>query len=91
MSGHHATLLRGTVQDMVDAGLEVFVTDWRDARIVPLLHGDFDLGSYIETIIHFCSISAPTRMSSPCASRRPPWWPPSRSWPPTTTRRSRAA
>ena len=53
MSGHHATLLRGTVQDMIDAGLEVFVTDWKDARIVPLLHGDFDLGSYIETIIGF--------------------------------------
>jgi len=53
MSGHHATLLRGTVQDMVDAGFEVFITDWRDARIVPLLHGDFDLGSYIETVIGF--------------------------------------
>ncbi len=53
MSGHHATLLRGTVQDMIDTGLEVFVTDWRDARIVPLLHGDFDLGSYVETVIHF--------------------------------------
>jgi poly(3-hydroxybutyrate) depolymerase len=53
MSGHHATLLRGTVQDMIDTGLEVFVTDWRDARIVPLLHGDFDLGSYIETITGF--------------------------------------
>lgn len=51
MSGHHATLLRGTVQDMIDAGFEVFVTDWRDARIVPLLYGDFDLSSYIETII----------------------------------------
>ena len=53
MSGHHATLLRGTVQDMVDAGFEVFVTDWRDARIVPLLHGDFDLNSYVETVIAF--------------------------------------
>ena len=53
MSGHHATLLRGTVQDMVDAGFEVFVTDWRDARIVPLLHGEFDLTSYIETVIGF--------------------------------------
>ena len=53
MSGHHATLLRGTVQDMMDAGLDVFVTDWRDARIVPLLHGDFDLGSYIETVVGF--------------------------------------
>lgn len=53
MSGHHATLLRGTVQDMIDTGLEVFVTDWRDARIVSLLHGDFDLGSYVETVIQF--------------------------------------
>ncbi len=53
MSGHHATLLRGTVQDMVDAGFEVFVTDWRDAKIVPLLHGDFDLSSYVETVIRF--------------------------------------
>jgi len=53
MSGHHATLLRGTVQDMVDAGFEVFVTDWRDAKIVPLLHGDFDLSSYIETVVAF--------------------------------------
>lgn len=53
MSGHHATLLRGTVQDMVDTGFEVFVTDWRDAKIVPLLHGDFDLSSYIETVIGF--------------------------------------
>ncbi len=53
MSGHHATLLRGTVQDMVDTGLEVFVTDWRDARIVPLLYGDFDLSSYVETVISF--------------------------------------
>lgn len=53
MSGHHATLLRGTVQDMVETGLEVFVTDWRDARIVPLLHGDFGLASYIETVIDY--------------------------------------
>ena len=53
MSGHHATLLRGTVQDMIDAGLDVYVTDWRDARTVPLLHGDFDLASYIETVIQF--------------------------------------
>ena len=53
MSGHHATLLRGTVQDMVDTGLEVFVTDWRDARIVPLSAGVFDLSSYVETVIRF--------------------------------------
>ncbi len=59
MSGHHATLLRGTVQDMVDAELDVYVTDWRDARIVPLLYGDFDLGSYIETITGFMRYLGP--------------------------------
>ena len=53
MSGHHATLLRGTVQDMADRGFEVFVTDWRNASIVPLFFGDFDLSSYIETVITF--------------------------------------
>ena len=59
MSGHHATLLRGTVQDMVDAGHEVFVTDWRDASIVPLQHGDFDLDSYVETVIGFLTHLGP--------------------------------
>lgn len=53
MSGHHATLLRGTVQDMIDAGFEVFVTDWRDARVVPLFYGEFDLVTYIECVIGF--------------------------------------
>ncbi len=53
MSGHHATLLRGTTQDLLDTGHDVYVTDWRDARIVPLHHGDFDLGTYIETVITF--------------------------------------
>ena len=53
MSGHHATLLRGTVQDLLDTGHDVYVTDWRDARIVPLHQGDFDLGSYIETVVAF--------------------------------------
>ena len=51
MSGHHATLLRGTVQDMVDRGMDVYVTDWRDARIVPLLQGDFSLDTYIEAVV----------------------------------------
>jgi len=53
MSGHHATLLRGTVQDLLDAGHDVYVTDWRDARLVPLHAGDFDLASYVETLILF--------------------------------------
>lgn len=53
MSGHHATLLRGTTQDLIDTGHEVFVTDWRDARIVPIGAGAFGLADYIETVIGF--------------------------------------
>ena len=47
MSGHYATLLRGTVEAMLP-NHQVFITDWSDARMVPLLEGRFDLDTYIE-------------------------------------------
>ena len=47
MSGHYATLLRGTVEAMLP-NHRVFVTDWADARMVPLLAGRFDLDTYID-------------------------------------------
>ena len=50
MSGHYATLLRGTVERMLPAG-EVYITDWIDARMVPLSEGRFDLDDYIDYII----------------------------------------
>jgi poly(3-hydroxybutyrate) depolymerase len=50
LSGHYATLLRGTVEAMLPAH-EVYVTDWRDARMVPLTEGFFDLDDYIDYII----------------------------------------
>ncbi len=52
MSGHYATLLRGTVQRMVE-NQEVWITDWADARTVPLSAGDFDLDDYIDYLIEF--------------------------------------
>ncbi len=52
MSGHYATLLRGTVARMVE-GCEVYVTDWADARTVPLSAGGFDLDDYIDYVIAF--------------------------------------
>ncbi|MBB4640909.1 polyhydroxyalkanoate depolymerase [Rhizorhapis suberifaciens] len=52
MSGHFATLLRGTVERMLP-GHDVYITDWRDARNVPLNQGGFDLDDYIDYVIEF--------------------------------------
>jgi poly(3-hydroxybutyrate) depolymerase len=52
MSGHYATLLRGTVERMLPDH-DVYITDWRDAKLVPLADGKFDLDSYIDYIIEF--------------------------------------
>jgi poly(3-hydroxybutyrate) depolymerase len=49
MSGHHATLLRGTVKAMLPDH-DVYITDWSDARDVPGAAGDFDLDDYIDML-----------------------------------------
>lgn len=50
MSGHHATLLRGTVEAFLPEQ-EVYVTDWVDARLVPIMHGRFGYGDYIDHVM----------------------------------------
>ena len=50
MSGHYATLLRGTVEVFLH-NHDVYITDWRSARMVPLVEGRFDLDDYIDYII----------------------------------------
>lgn len=50
MSGHYATLLRGTVEAMMPHA-EVYITDWTDARMVPVAEGRFDLDDYIDYVI----------------------------------------
>ena len=52
MSGHFATLLRATVKAMLPTN-DVYITDWADARAVPLLQGQFDLHDYIEYLQSF--------------------------------------
>ena len=47
MSGHYATLLRGTVEAFLPH-CDVYITDWTDARMVPLALGTFDLDDYID-------------------------------------------
>jgi poly(3-hydroxybutyrate) depolymerase len=49
MSGHFATLLRGTVETFLPDH-DVYITDWEDARNVPLSAGSFDLDDYIDTM-----------------------------------------
>lgn len=55
MSGHYATLLRGTVERLLP-GFDVYITDWRDAKLVPLSEGGFDLDDYIDYLIEFLEL-----------------------------------
>ena len=58
MSGHYATLLRGTVERMLPFA-DVYITDWRDAKMVPLSQGTFDLDDYIDYVIEFMTAIGP--------------------------------
>jgi poly(3-hydroxybutyrate) depolymerase len=52
LSGHYATLLRDTVKTMLQ-GHKVFITDWKNARLVPLTDGEFHLDDYVNYIQEF--------------------------------------
>mgnify|MGYP001220302262 FL=1 len=58
MSGHYATLLRSTVQEMLGEH-DTYITDWTDARDVPLYDGSFDLDDFIDYIIAFIRFLGP--------------------------------
>ena len=55
MSGHYATLLRGTVETFVKTH-DIYITDWTDARMVPLSAGHFDLDDYVDYIVEMCAV-----------------------------------
>ena len=66
MSGHYATLLRGTVEAFLP-NHDVYITDWVDARMVPLALGAFDLDDYIDyliSILHY--LGGDTNMVAVC-------------------------
>ncbi|MFX4222111.1 MAG: polyhydroxyalkanoate depolymerase [Thalassobaculum sp.] len=52
VSGHYATLLRGTVRGLIQEH-DVYVTDWKDARTVPMSQGFFHLDDYIDLLMTF--------------------------------------
>ena len=69
LSGHHSTLLRDTVTSLLHDH-KVFITDWTDARMVPLASGPFHLDDYVEYVqefirhcgpeVHVISVCQPT-------------------------------
>jgi poly(3-hydroxybutyrate) depolymerase len=66
MSGHHATLLRGTVEAMLPYA-DVHITDWLDARDVPVSAGKFDLDDYIDYVIDmFHALGPDTHVMAVC-------------------------
>jgi poly(3-hydroxybutyrate) depolymerase len=58
MSGHYATLLRGTVERMLERHV-VYITDWADAKLIPLSEGRFDLDDYIDYLVGFLEFIGP--------------------------------
>jgi len=58
MSGHYATLLRGTVEALLPSA-DVYITDWIDARMVPMTEGTFDFDDYIDYVIEMLRFLGP--------------------------------
>ena len=58
LSGHHATLLRDTVRTMLPDN-DVYVTDWVDARMVPVDAGEFGLDDYVDYVREFVRLLSP--------------------------------
>ncbi|MBN8827950.1 MAG: polyhydroxyalkanoate depolymerase [Sphingobacteriia bacterium] len=58
LSGHHATLLRGTVEDTLPF-FDVYITDWKDASQIPVAEGKFDLEDYTKYVIEFIKFLGP--------------------------------
>ena len=58
MSGHYASLLRGTVKALLPHH-DVYITDWEDTRQVPLKEGPFNLDSYLTYLREFMSLLGP--------------------------------
>ncbi len=66
MSGHYATLLRGTVERLLPDH-DVYVTDWRDAKLVSPSDGSFDLNDYVDYVIEFAeTVGAGGHMLAVC-------------------------
>lgn len=72
MSGHYATLLRGTVEGLLPFS-EVYITDWTDARMVPAEAGEFDLDGYADYVIDMIRLFKGDVHIMPSVSRPSPF------------------
>lgn len=71
LSGHHATLLRDTVRGFA-RDFTPYITDWRDARQVPLADGDFGLDDYVAYLVDFLETLGPgTHLVATCQAAPP--------------------
>jgi poly(3-hydroxybutyrate) depolymerase len=59
LSGHHATLLRDTVRALLPEH-DVWITDWTDARLVPVSRGPFHLDDYVAYVREFITFLGPS-------------------------------
>ena len=70
LSGHFATLLRGTVETLLPEN-DVFITDWKNAREAPLAAGPFGFDDYVDHVIRFLQAIGPgghlVGVCQPCA------------------------
>lgn len=66
MSGHFATLLRGTIRTLL-CDHDVYVTDWRNTRDIPLAEGSFGIDDFVQHLIDFIKfIGAPSHVVAVC-------------------------
>lgn len=66
LSGHYATLLRDTVRGFLQNSNEVYITEWINARDVPLSEGEFHLSTYVEYLIEFLNFKPKSHVVAVC-------------------------
>ena len=71
LSGHHATLLQDTIRGFT-RNFDTYITDWKDAKQVPLSEGDFGFDDYAEHIMKFLEVMGPgTHVVATCQAAPP--------------------
>ena len=71
LSGHHATLLQDTIRGFA-RDFDTYITDWKDARQVPLSEGDFGFDDYVSYLMQFLETLGPnTHLVATCQAAPP--------------------